>query len=178
MSDPSASVFAVVGPGAVGGLLAWLLQHAGHEVVAVGRPATVGAIRAQGIRVRSETFGDAVQHIRADTAVPSGASVIVATKAYGLQDVLPGITRAEPTEVLSLLNGVEQRMCITADDVRGEVLCYALTDKGHIFIPPGESRAKTILQKGRVEILVDPRAKPAERAMGAEQLVRKYQAVE
>jgi len=100
-------VFAVVGPGAVGGLLAWLLQRAGHEVVAVGRPATVDAIRRDGIEVRSAQFGDGVQRIRAATEVPTGASVIVATKAYGLDDVLPGIAAARPVEVVSFLNGIE-----------------------------------------------------------------------
>lgn len=101
------TVFAVVGPGAVGGLLAWLLQRAGHEVVAVGRPGTVEAIRRDGIEVRSQQFGDGVQRIRAATEVPTGASVIVATKAYGLDDVLPGIAAARPSEVVSFLNGVE-----------------------------------------------------------------------
>ena len=100
-------VFAVVGPGAVGGLFAWLLQRADEEVVAVGRPATVEAIRRDGIEVRSELFGDAVRPVRAETEVPAGASVILATKAYGLQDVLPGIVAARPAEVVSFLNGVE-----------------------------------------------------------------------
>lgn len=106
MSAPE-PVFAVVGPGAVGGLLAWLLSRAGHDVVAVGRPATVEAIRANGIEVRSATFGDAVEPVSASTEVPHGASVIVATKTYGLDDVLPGIVAAQPIEVLSVLNGVE-----------------------------------------------------------------------
>ncbi|GAA2061577.1 ketopantoate reductase family protein [Leifsonia soli] len=101
------AVFAVVGPGAVGGLFAWLLQRAGHEVVAVGRPGTVEAIRRDGIEVRSPQFGDSVERIRAETAVPRGAHVIVATKAYGLDDVLPGIAAARPSEVVSFLNGIE-----------------------------------------------------------------------
>lgn len=101
------NVFAVVGPGAVGGLFAWLLQRAGHDVVAVGRPATVEAIRRDGIEVRSPLFGDGVQRVRAETEVPAGARVILATKAYGLDDVLPGIAAARPREVISFLNGVE-----------------------------------------------------------------------
>ena len=100
-------VFAVVGPGAVGGLFAWLLSRAGHDVVAVGRPATVEAIRTDGIEVRSATFGDGVERVSAATEVPEGASVIVATKVYGLEDVLPGIAAARPSEVVSFLNGVE-----------------------------------------------------------------------
>ena len=33
--------------------------------------------------------------------------MILATKAYGLDDVLPGIVAAQPAEVVSFLNGVE-----------------------------------------------------------------------
>lgn len=108
-SDVSApfGTFAVVGPGAVGGLLAWLLDRAGHDVVAVGRPATVAAIREHGIEVRSAQFGDGLRRVAADTVVPEGAHVVVATKAYGLADVLPGIAQARPAEVVSFLNGVE-----------------------------------------------------------------------
>lgn len=101
------SVYAVVGPGAVGGLLAWLLHRAGHDVVAVGRPATVEALRRDGIEVRSPQFGDGVERVPADTVVPAGASVILATKSYGLEAVLPDIAAARPAEVVSFLNGVE-----------------------------------------------------------------------
>ena len=101
------STFAVVGPGAVGGLFAWLLHRAGHDVVAVGRSTTVDAIRADGIQVRSELFGTGVERVPADTEVPRGACVILATKSYGLEDVLPGIAGSDPAEVVSFLNGVE-----------------------------------------------------------------------
>ena len=107
MSDAEPVTFAVVGPGAVGGLFAWLLQRARHPVVAVGRPATVDAIRGDGIRVRSAVFGDAVERIPASSSVPEGDAVILATKAYGLEAVLPGIADARPAEVVSFLNGVE-----------------------------------------------------------------------
>jgi 2-dehydropantoate 2-reductase len=105
MSDDT--VFAVVGPGAVGGLLAWLLHRAGRDVVAVGRSATVDALRADGIEVRSGQFGDGVERVPADTVVPEGASVILATKSYGLDAVLPDIVASRPVEVISFLNGVE-----------------------------------------------------------------------
>ncbi|AAT89148.1 oxidoreductase [Leifsonia xyli subsp. xyli str. CTCB07] len=105
----SENVFAVVGPGAVGGLFAWLLSRAGHEVVAVGRPETVAAIRDEGIALRSATFGVGVERVAAATEVPEGASVILATKAYGLADVLPVIAAGRPSEVVSFLNGVEHR---------------------------------------------------------------------
>jgi 2-dehydropantoate 2-reductase len=98
---------AVVGPGAVGGLVAWLLHRSGADVVAVGRPATVEAIRSHGLEVRSLQFGDHIERVRVSTEIPRGASVIVATKSYGLEDVLAQLAAAEPIEVLSLLNGIE-----------------------------------------------------------------------
>jgi len=111
MSDASARaerpVFAVVGPGAVGGLFAWLLHRAGHEVVAVARPGTAEAIARDGIEVQSGEFGDGVQRVPAAETVPRGASVLLTTKVYGLGDVLPQIADAHPTEVVSFLNGVE-----------------------------------------------------------------------
>jgi 2-dehydropantoate 2-reductase len=106
MTD-SRPVIAVVGPGAVGGLLAWLLHRAGERVVAVGRASTVAAIETNGIEVRSGEFGTGVEKVPTSTAIPRGASVILATKTYGLADVLPQIAAAEPVEVLSLLNGIE-----------------------------------------------------------------------
>lgn len=117
MSTEQRPVIAVVGPGAVGGLVAWLLHRAGHDVVAVGREATVAAIAADGIELRAdgaaaEKFGSGVERVPASVDVPEGASVIVATKTYGLDDVLPGIVAARPVEVLSLLNGVEHMAAI------------------------------------------------------------------
>jgi 2-dehydropantoate 2-reductase len=100
-------VIAVVGPGAVGGLLAWLLHRAGEPVIAVGRASTVAAIQANGIEVRSGEFGTGVERVPASAEIPRGASVIVATKTYGLAGVLPQLAAAEPIEVLSLLNGIE-----------------------------------------------------------------------
>jgi 2-dehydropantoate 2-reductase len=43
----------VFGLGAVGGVLAAALTHAGHEVVAIGRGAMFEAVRATGLRLRS-----------------------------------------------------------------------------------------------------------------------------
>ena len=107
MPDPARPQFAVVGPGAVGGLLAWLLHRAGHDVVAVGRAGTVEAIARDGLDVRSGMFGDGIEPIPASEEVPEGASVIVTTKTYGLEAVLPGIAASHPVEVVSFLNGVE-----------------------------------------------------------------------
>lgn len=104
MSDP---VIAVLGVGAVGGLLAAQLHRAGIDVVAVARPETAELIRDQGLTIRSNHFGDTVCRLPVVTSVPAGARVIVATKATALPNVLADLGTAGPTEVITLLNGIE-----------------------------------------------------------------------
>ncbi|WP_448073431.1 ketopantoate reductase family protein [Georgenia yuyongxinii] len=98
-------MLAVVGPGAVGGLLAALLHRAGGDVVAVARPATAQRLLADGLHVRSEQFGEWTAHLPVATEIPDGAAVVLAVKAYALPDVLPDLVAARPSEVLTLLNG-------------------------------------------------------------------------
>ena len=100
-------VIAIVGAGAVGGLLAALLERAGVNVVAVARPETARAIATDGLTIRSRHFGDGLSRVPAVTSIPAGASVIIATKAFALPAVADDIRAAHPTEVVSLLNGIE-----------------------------------------------------------------------
>jgi len=99
-------VIAVVGPGTVGGLLAWLLHRAGANVVVVGRTGSVERINAQGLRVTSGVFGEGTEVVTARETVPHGASVILTVKTFGLDDSLDLIAQGQPREVLSLMNGV------------------------------------------------------------------------
>lgn len=112
MSEP---VIAVVGAGAVGGLLAALLDRAGIDVVAVARPETARAISAEGLTVHSRHFGDSISKITAVTEIPDGARVILATKAYALPGLTGSLARARPTEVVSLLNGIEHLAMLQRD---------------------------------------------------------------
>ncbi|WP_407317297.1 2-dehydropantoate 2-reductase N-terminal domain-containing protein [Isoptericola halotolerans] len=100
-------LFAVVGPGAVGGLVAAFLQRAGHEVVLVGRPGTARRVSEHGLEIVTDRYGDWHAPLRATTTVPRGACVLVAVKAEGLAAVVGSVAAARPREVLSLLNGVE-----------------------------------------------------------------------
>ncbi|MFH5822044.1 ketopantoate reductase family protein [Georgenia sp. AZ-5] len=117
-------MIAVVGPGAVGGLLAALLHRAGEDVVAVARPGTAERLAADGIVVRSEHFGDLTAHVPVATAVPEGAAVVLAVKAPGLDDVLPGVVAARPTEVVALLNGTGHAAALHATGLRAS--CAAI----------------------------------------------------
>ncbi|MGO2683185.1 MAG: ketopantoate reductase family protein [Microbacterium sp.] len=112
--DDTQPVIAVVGAGAVGGLLGWLLHRAGARVVIVGRPTSVEAINSHGLRVNSGLFGDETEFVPARETIPEGASVILAVKTFGLVDSLRSIAASAPRDVLSVLNGIGHREVLTA----------------------------------------------------------------
>lgn len=99
-------MISVVGPGGVGGLLAALLVRAGIETTVVARTETAHRVRSEGLTVDSAQFGRFHADPPVSTEVPPGTAVILAVKAYGLADVLPGLVAARPSEVLALQNGV------------------------------------------------------------------------
>jgi 2-dehydropantoate 2-reductase len=100
-------VITVLGPGAVGGLLAALLERAGSGATVVARPSTARLIEDQGLTVRSVAFGDFTVHPRTLTELDRDPDVlIVATKSSGLDAAIARVT-STPSLVLPLLNGVE-----------------------------------------------------------------------
>jgi 2-dehydropantoate 2-reductase len=98
---------AVLGPGGVGGLLAALLDGAGHEVTVVARDSTAARIAASGIEVDSVTFGRFTARPHAvEQLTDTTDALLVATKASGLEAALERID-VEPATVLPLLNGLD-----------------------------------------------------------------------
>lgn len=101
---------AVLGPGGVGGLLGGLLARAGRRVVFLARPATVAAVRENGLTVASKAFGDFTVPVDADTQLrePVGAC-LVTVKATSLDEALTRL----PTDssragmLVPFLNGVD-----------------------------------------------------------------------
>lgn len=98
---------AVVGPGAIGGLVAAMLQRAGHDVVVVARERTARHVAEHGLDVTTDEFGAWHAALPAVTEVPHGARVVVAVKAEGVADAARLLGPAAPAEVLSLLNGLD-----------------------------------------------------------------------
>ncbi|PUB19866.1 ketopantoate reductase PanE/ApbA-like protein [Promicromonospora sp. AC04] len=74
---------AVIGPGAIGGLVAAMLQQAGHDVVVVARAKTAWQITEHGLDVETDAFGSWHAPLTATIEVPHGARVIVTVKAEG-----------------------------------------------------------------------------------------------
>jgi 2-dehydropantoate 2-reductase len=117
---------AVLGPGGVGGLLAAVLDQAGHEVIVVARESTAAEIDAHGVRLRSVTFGDLTAHPRicAHLEEPVDA-LLVATKAAGLEPALERIA-VEPELVLPLLNGLDHMHVLRARFAPEKVLAGSI----------------------------------------------------
>jgi 2-dehydropantoate 2-reductase len=102
---------AILGPGAVGGVLAVGLARAGERVVCIARPATAAAITSEGLSLRQ---GEEVQTVRPEVATELEEAVellFVTVKAPSLEEALDRIG-APVVTVLPLLNGIEHMQAI------------------------------------------------------------------
>lgn len=80
----------------------------------MARPETARAINEQGLSIRSPHFGDWTSRLEARSDIPTGARVIVATKAFAVPEVAASVGEAHPAEVISLLNGMEHMTLLRA----------------------------------------------------------------
>jgi 2-dehydropantoate 2-reductase len=101
---------AVLGPGAVGGLLGALLARRGDEVTCLAPPATADHIAANGLELRSPMLGDAKVAVRAATRLEEPVDAcLVTVKATQLERAVEAV----PPEALGgglvvpFLNGVD-----------------------------------------------------------------------
>jgi 2-dehydropantoate 2-reductase len=108
-------VITVLGPGAVGGLLAALLKRAGNDARVLARPLTARLIEDRGVTVHSVSFGDFTVRPRALTELDADDDdiLIVATKSSDLDAAIARV-RSTPSLVVPLLNGVEHMPVLRA----------------------------------------------------------------
>lgn len=109
------STIGVLGPGAVGGLIAALYWRAGYRVVCIGTSRTVESIAKSGITVRSVVYGDFVSHPEATQLLTSPVDILFVTvKSPFLPEALSRIVdgMGDATAVVSLLNGLGHREAI------------------------------------------------------------------
>jgi 2-dehydropantoate 2-reductase len=102
---------AILGPGAVGGVLAAGLVNAGVRVVCIARPDTAAVIRADGLVLRR---GEDVVTARPDVSETLDEPIdltFVTVKAPSLDEALERI-QAPAGTVLPLLNGIEHMQTI------------------------------------------------------------------
>lgn len=101
---------AVLGPGAVGGLIGALLARRGDEVICLAPPATAAHIARQGVELRSPMLGDARVAVRAASRLEDPVDAcFVTVKATQLERAVEAV----PAEALGrglvvpFLNGVD-----------------------------------------------------------------------
>lgn len=101
---------AVIGVGAVGGLMAGRLAEAGHDVGLVARGATLEALRSRGLRI---VLAGRERHFGLEATARGGAlgpqdAVILATKSQDVAGALPELTPmlGPRTAVVPAQNGI------------------------------------------------------------------------
>ena len=152
-TSPSLSV-AVLGAGAVGCFYGGMLARAGHRVTLIGRPQHVQAIQANGLRMQTLSFDEAVP-LAASTeasAVADADLVLFAVKSTDTETA--GAQMREHLQpgalVLCLQNGVDNaerlRAVLPGVDVAAAVVYVATEMAG-----PGHLR-----HHGRGELVIEP----------------------
>ena len=126
---------AVVGLGAVGGLLAARLAQAGHEVSALARGATLSAVRQRGLRLQMGGLETTARLTASDDAATLGPQdlVIVALKGPALAAAAGSIQPlfGPRTAVMPAMNGVPWWFLQSAPASAG------LTDRTLASVDPG-----------------------------------------
>jgi 2-dehydropantoate 2-reductase len=140
---------AILGPGAVGGVLAANFLHAGLRVVCVARPPTTELIREDGIVLKR---GDEVVTARPDVTTELDEPVellLVTVKAPALEDALDRVA-APAAAVVPLLNGIEHMEAIRRRLPEAEVVganigrIEAYLERPGVVIQPTPSVVVTI----------------------------------
>jgi 2-dehydropantoate 2-reductase len=102
---------AILGPGAVGGVIAVGLERAGVPIVCVARPGTAGVIGSNGLTLR---HCEEVETVRPEVTTDLREPVellLVTVKAPALEDALARIHTPAAT-IVPLLNGIEHMRTI------------------------------------------------------------------
>jgi len=97
---------AVIGAGAVGGLLAGLLQRAGHEVVVTARGEHGAAIARDGLRIDGGWGAFTAPLVVVPAVAPPVDLLVLATKAHDSAVALGAATACDGAPVLVVQNGL------------------------------------------------------------------------
>jgi 2-dehydropantoate 2-reductase len=149
---------AILGPGAVGGVLTVGFVGADVDVVCVARPATADAIRSEGLSLRQ---GEKVRTVRprVETALREPVELLLVTvKAPALDAALDRI-EAQPGTAVPLLNGIEHMQTLRerlpdADVVAGSIgRIEAWLERPGLVVQPTPSVVMTVASGAPAELL-------------------------
>ena len=101
----------VVGAGAIGGLLAAKLQHAGEDVSVIARGPHLAAIKANGLKLIEENGSEVVARVKATDRIAEAGTqdlVILGMKAHQVEAVVVDLKQlyGPETMVLTAQNGI------------------------------------------------------------------------
>jgi 2-dehydropantoate 2-reductase len=116
---------AILGPGAVGGVLAVGLAKAGVRVVCIARPDTAELIRSEGLSLR---HGQEVENVRVEAVSELREPVellLVTVKAPTLDDALERVP-ANADTVIPQLNGIEHMETLRRRFADGRVVAGSI----------------------------------------------------
>lgn len=147
---------AVMGAGAVGCYYGGMLARAGHDVVLIGRPAHVEAVRQGGLRLQAQAFDERVRLAAStDAAAAAGAQLVLLsvkstdTEAAAAQlrpHLAPGAL------LVTLQNGVDNARRLRAA-LPGHAVAAAVVYVATEMAGPGHVR-----HHGRGELVIEPSA--------------------
>jgi len=158
--DDASMKVAVMGAGAVGCYYGAMLARAGHEVVLIGRPAHVEAVRARGLRLEAETFDEHVP-LAASTepdAVRGADLVLFCVKSTDTEAAAAQIAPhlAPGALVLTLQNGVDN------DERARSVLRSHEVAAAVVYVATGMAGPGHVKHNGRGELVIAPSARGEE----------------
>jgi 2-dehydropantoate 2-reductase len=130
--------FAILGPGAIGSILAAHLARAGHRVVVIARGERARMIERQGLRIQGLAELSVPVPVITDPAELEAAdTLIVAMKTHGTQAALERLRHVRVAAVLSIQNGVLKDELLTRVFGARPVL-GALADTSGELLPGGD----------------------------------------
>nr|WP_256223026.1 2-dehydropantoate 2-reductase [Variovorax sp. PDC80] len=158
--DDASMKVAVMGAGAVGCYYGAMLARAGHEVVLIGRPAHVEAVRARGLRLEAQSFDEHVP-MAASTepdAVRGADLVLFCVKSTDTEAAAAQIAPhlAPGALVLTLQNGVDN------DERARSVLRSHEVAAAVVYVATGMAGPGHVKHNGRGELVIAPSARGEE----------------
>ncbi|KWA07573.1 ketopantoate reductase family protein [Burkholderia territorii] len=144
--------FAVLGAGAVGCYFGGMLALHGHDVVFIGRPLHVDAIRDRGLRIQTRAFD---RHVPADASTDIGAAgsadvVFVCVKSGDTAQAARTLSRVLAPEaiVVSLQNGVDNAALLRTA-IAGPIICAA------VYVASEMAGPGHLLHHGRGDLAIE-----------------------